>query len=125
MVVKWCNRANGLLARQSIVDQLAKREIFFSETFFQLRCEVPASVFSLAPDLSFTVHGHLTMQTEYGLPCSLIVGCYERQEKVGKTIAHVSTSLQCYYLSRDSSSSLSLSKSSPLRCMSDLAKLRA
>ena len=30
------------------------------------------------------------MQTEYGLPCSLIVGCNERQEKVGKTIAHVS-----------------------------------
>ena len=54
------------------------------------RCEVPASVFRLAPDLCFTVRGHLTMQTEYGLPCSLIVGCNESQEKVGKTIAHVS-----------------------------------
>ena len=37
-----------------------------------------------------TVRGYLTTQTEYGLRCGLIVGCYERQEKVGRTIAHVS-----------------------------------
>ncbi|CAH3152381.1 unnamed protein product [Porites evermanni] len=44
VVVKWHNRANDLLPKHSIADQIAKRLIFLSETFFQgAKCRRPFS----------------------------------------------------------------------------------
>ena len=68
-----------------------KKVDFFLRNVFSIKVRSASRPFSASfQTFCLIVRRYLTTQTEYGVRCSLIVGCYERLEKVGKTIAHVS-----------------------------------